>query len=656
MIRRAFKRIGHDEGGVVIVIVACFIPVFVVIAAFVIEIADGMEHRRQLQLQADAGALAAAQEFLGCRTDAVTANTAIKTVAEDYATGKNKLFPGTDAAERLDFEVNPDPCADRFVKVTLTESDAPDFFSGDTDEYSADAKVEIQRLDELDDMLPIAIPAPDPKSAAAIFVDEANNGAVLGTAPLKAAPAEDGLSIWETENPVSVSIPSEHVGVRIALSPNSSTACGGSVVCYDAVEVTKGLAHIRGWTDADVVTQNAQKGLTSPAILRSVALEPASPACEDSRFLPSFSPATPACDTAKRKIAVAAVVNFGGNPANVQGKVTAVVNGGSPTQLAFDASSPWTARGVISVPSAEGPINIGIEWEATKGELPTNNPNKPDVCKTGNSNPCAWKDLDAQRHLRTAKARSGPIELVQVSEPNVTEHANSLEQGEHSLDVKIGIGGTLALSDPDDPPLSLRDQQGTSQTNVIRCNPPGNDLTTELTFGCNRTYAVNTGTPCIGTTPSVPIPWQCVQIGPGQPGNPISGALNLRILDDETPDTCPAPGARGHNNWDLDGDDKTDFKAGDPRIVHLFLTRFGAFDGQGTYLVPVTGFAAFYITGWDGQGSSANPCQGNGDDLVSDDGEILGRYIPDVKLPNDGGGGGLCDFESIRPCTPVLVE
>ena len=69
MIRHAFERVAHEERGVVMVIFATFIPVFILIAAFVIEIADGMEHRRQLQLQADAGALAADRSSWAAASD-----------------------------------------------------------------------------------------------------------------------------------------------------------------------------------------------------------------------------------------------------------------------------------------------------------------------------------------------------------------------------------------------------------------------------------------------------------------------------------------------------------------------------------------------------------------------------------------------------------
>ena len=89
---------------------------------------------------------------------------------------------------------------------------------------------------------------------------------------------------------------------------------------------------------------------------------------------------------------------------------------------------------------------------------------------------------------------------------------------------------------------------------------------------------------------------------------------------------------------------------GDPRIVQVFLTPFGSFNGSGNTTVPVTNFATFYVTGWTAQGGGfANPCQGNGDDPVpgNDAGYIVGHFIKYVFALNTGGGSGeLCDFTS----------
>ena len=51
------------EDGVVVVTVALWLPVLILFASFVIDVGNWFEHQRHLQLQADAGALAAASDL-----------------------------------------------------------------------------------------------------------------------------------------------------------------------------------------------------------------------------------------------------------------------------------------------------------------------------------------------------------------------------------------------------------------------------------------------------------------------------------------------------------------------------------------------------------------------------------------------------------------
>jgi hypothetical protein len=98
--------------------------------------------------------------------------------------------------------------------------------------------------------------------------------------------------------------------------------------------------------------------------------------------------------------------------------------------------------------------------------------------------------------------------------------------------------------------------------------------------------------------------------------------------------------------------------AGDPRIVQVFLTPYGSFSGSGSTTVPVTGFAAFYVTGWTSQGGGfSNPCEGNGDDPVPGAGYIVGHFIKYVKTLNDGSGGTeTCDLNAFGLCVAVLTD
>src|SRR5207247_1159947 len=56
-------RVARREHGGVLVLVAVWLPLAVLLASFVIDIANWFEHKRHLQMQADAAALAGAREM-----------------------------------------------------------------------------------------------------------------------------------------------------------------------------------------------------------------------------------------------------------------------------------------------------------------------------------------------------------------------------------------------------------------------------------------------------------------------------------------------------------------------------------------------------------------------------------------------------------------
>ena len=676
--RRVLDRVLHEERGGVIVIVVGFLPVAIGLAAFVIDIGNGMEHRRHLQLQADAGAYAAASEFNGCRNDPAAANEAIRQKATEYAATKNALLGDDGAQDRVRTVINGTdydsadfsagtPCETGWVDVKLQEEDSPAFFGFvGTHDYRGHARVQVFSARVMDGLLPLAMPVPDPRTAQATFVDETTdpptplldgNGDPI-VADLVPAGEEGGLSIWQTgtlnedgtisANPVDLEIPSEHVGVRVVLSGSGSTDCEVELVtCYDAGS-ENGLSHIRGWSDA-------AKNTTDPPVLRGVTLE-SGPGCDNAYF---SSPSVP-CDA----FDVSAIVDFGGNPTAVNGDVTAAVVGGNGTyDLSPDGTDPasgaWTSDESIPVTAGSGPIEIEltVEWETRR---PSDRPNCKNNCTITETHEYTET---VQRHFAASRDRAGPIELLEVSKDGSA--ANSLQEGAtHALDVKIGIEGEIELAPPNSPVpqyMRIAGDSG-SQTQALDCNANGaGDFRWEIVLGCTALYREHRGTatwtPCPDDVSGMAQPWECVEVTTGDRTNNPAAALNQRILGDEKPNVCPPADTPGHNNWPHY--DTLDFE--DPRVISVFLTRFNAFEGrQGNFTVPITGFASFYVTGWTSSGGGfANPCQqsGNGDEIPRDAGEIVGRYISRVEVPNDVGGGGItCNFDEINPCTAVLVD
>ena len=108
----------------------------------------------------------------------------------------------------------------------------------------------------------------------------------------------------------------------------------------------------------------------------------------------------------------------------------------------------------------------------------------------------------------------------------------------------------------------------------------------------------------------------------GDAANQVPAGLNMRILGTDKPNSCTSPEPLA----------QLPTSRGDPRIVQVFLTPFGSFDGSGSGTVPVKDFAFFYVTGWTGQGGGFNnPCQGNGDDPVPERPRVDRRPLHQVR-------------------------
>jgi Flp pilus assembly protein TadG len=643
----AFRRLHQEERGSVIIFFVGFLPVAFAIAAFVIDSANFFEHRRHLQLQADAGALATAQEFSGCFTDPSAANAAIETAAVDYsgATHNAQIGP-PDAQSRVQTRLNAtdydadsysdgDPCDVGFLDVKLTEKNTLPFFAFiDSHDVRATARVQIFKLSASDKMLPIAVPDPDPKVAKAMFVDE-STGSVLATTPLTRKDNQNGLAIWDNaEAAVPVPITAAHVGVRIALGGGTSLTCGQVLVdCYDR-QSSNGIVHIQGWT---------AEGTAAPRtpIARRVDLLPGS--CGDAYF---------SANAAGCGLGIEATIDFGADPLVLQAQVDATIGGTSVPLIYTPATGRWSAAGGIPVPANGGPIDVGFHWRISKNADGTN-------CSPNSS--CRGDIAPQQRHFSANADRSGPIALAQVSEDAGPAPANAFRRCSagftsctHNLVVKIGIKGGLALSDLDDPPVRLR-VVGGSQNQSLDCDPIKSNLKDELATGCSPSYTSYTGPdPCpssvndLWAIPNPPNSWDCVAVQTGTAANQVAEGLNTRILGNPKPSTCPE---ENRNHWPI-------VQAGDRRIVFVLVTPFGAFNGSGSTTVPVMRLASFYITGWTGQGGGFdNPCLAVGDEMPTNPAEIVGRFIKYVDTPNEGGADEeTCDFDAIEPCTAVLVK
>jgi Putative Flp pilus-assembly TadE/G-like len=631
-----------DDGAVLVIVVIwmwlALLPMFFV---FVVDVGDWFVHKRHLQLQADAGALAGGGVFTFPCSDAPIVAEARKYAGDpNGASPYNLQVAPTDQSNvhvlvnsasywnegGTDYSDGGPPCSARFVDLKITEATLPWFFGlGVVPAINAHARVEIQALHRALGALPVAVPDIDPRVGRAYFIDEANGGAVIASVPLTKSGSSNGLALWDNiAAPVSVPINSSRIGVRIALGGGTSTACGGYLVqCYD-MQSSNGLLFMQGWSaSGSAVPPNRP-------LARSVSLFPGS--CPD----PYFVSESAACS-----VGVAATVDFGGTNID-QVKVFASMAGGPDRQLQYDATSGrWISTTALNsyftVNPNAGPLTFELKWEVNAPVTISG-----DTCTTTGGNKCKGTFGTVQRTFSGLIDRSGPIKVAQVWEGG-SSWANSFQTGTtHDLVVKIGVQGNLEEAQSIADPIVLLRVTGGSQNQSIDCDPNLPNLRDEIANGCAPAYEINTGDACPSTAPTLwatAQPWDCVAVQTGGAVGQLEQGMKQRILGGAS--TCTSP-----NNWAS----FPNIPASDPRIVPVFVTPFGTFTGSGNEVVPVSKFATFYVTGW-----FSSPC--TGDDPVPDKGYVVGHFIKYIYVLNNGGGSGeLCDFASFGSCIAVLTE
>jgi hypothetical protein len=246
LLQHARRRAG-DERGATLILVAVSLPVFVAFGIFVIDVGNWWVHKRHLQVQADAAALAGAREFRfpACNDQAIVEE------AVDYSGGvladpdvnystfdiapldyNHQLAASARPAgptQGLHTQVNtPDPynragdgtpvdqdladspvaerkpCSSMMVDVKMTETDIAGRFSplrflnvlGFVDFIDARARVELRALEETADLLPLAVEDVNPKRVHVWLYDE-DTQELLGEAELNPRDPEDGLLIYD---------------------------------------------------------------------------------------------------------------------------------------------------------------------------------------------------------------------------------------------------------------------------------------------------------------------------------------------------------------------------------------------------------------------------------------------------------------------------
>ena len=466
---------GHDQSGAVLVMVTIWMTVLILMVSFTVDAANWFVHKRHLQMEADAAALAAAGQVLvlsqACQDQPIL-DEALRYSGAPGST-YNAQIGGTPPANvhmlinsptyynqssPVDSTVNTaGPCAAKMIDVKMTETDLPWYFRVAAVPFiNAHARVTINQVDRQAGALPVAVPEVNPKAVKAVFIDE-STGATIGESDLTKEGSPDpttGLAIWDNaSNQFPLSVDRDKIGVRILVSSTTSTTCGDPLVgCYDSGS-SNGILVIRGWDGTSNATQP-----NSPAVRDATLVNGT---CGDAYF---------STDASTCGIGVSANIDFGGL-ATTDAKVTAVV-GGKNYALSYNSTNGrWESATNIPMPATAGPTSVTLNWEEQSGTW------NGQTCSTANTNPCKGSFGTVQRHFNNFdQSRAGPIQLAQIWENATTYGAQSFAKCAsgctHNLEVRIGLQPDLQTAQSvSDPAVTLRVAGGGSQNQSLDCDP-----------------------------------------------------------------------------------------------------------------------------------------------------------------------------------------
>ena len=628
----------RPESGSIVVFTGMLMLFFVLLGVVAVDIGNWFVHKRHLQTQVDAAALAGGGMMADCFVDKASGSTSIETEATKYSGAAGSLYNaqvGNANRGTITMRYNKKtyltggPAADDteelgacftsklMFDVKGSEEDLPTIinFPGISTLASvrAHARVELKKVKIFKGSLPLAVPEVRPTHVTATFVSEAG-ATVAGPIDLTGPTVSGSLNAWTGSG--AVTIPSnERVGVRIGVGHVAGTCdaaakTGGTgFVCYDYSDYSAGLVSIAGYSGAGAGTPGA-------AVRSSFEVWPVT-ACAGSPFFSDFSLTGGATSCAA---GVQAKLHFASgvvDPAQVV-TFTATVNGPkgfSATAPLTESGGVWSTGYAFTIPvdaAASGRYTVSIDWKYSSG---------------------AKKSFSDVHRIYAGSDDSGPIKVLTLGSSGGTGAPYALDAGSHTVTVNVALEGNLQLT-PSGTLVMLR-LTGGSRTSAVACDGPGAaEFRNSIINGCVTPYQINTSAICPDPAPPSG-PADCVPTKTGTTAGPTLQGLDDRFAACTPYNSAPYP---------LD----------DPRIVPLMITDFSALGGSGTTTVPVTNFATFYVAGWTGSKCGTNPAPPPGYDINK--GAIWGHFIGYAKPDPNAEASETCELTSITPCVPILTR
>jgi hypothetical protein len=629
----------RDEDGQVLALVAVFMPVLIVVLVLAIDPAGWWTHKRHLQLQADAAALAGGAWFTNCFTDGNDAQ--MRTHADSYVglpalsstfnvTDMNKgtlgryynsaTFPYQGAATGT-----WDSCSNGRFNVKVSESGLNSILSGITATRAAEAEVAIGKATGGNPDMGLAVPDVNPSDVTATFASQTGTTCSPScTVHLTKQGISGGYVFWSNAgSPITLNVPDayDNVGLRVGVGSNITSPCGASLpeprsyLCYDDNGSTQ-LALIRGFPTS---------GTAAPAnpIERAawMTLDPSCGINATTSFMSDASGQTTCSGTLYVQIdwggAAGPAPHCTGNM-NAGQEVCISVGGNEMTPPAGTSTGVWT----LAVPNIQSQVDTGGAVYGPPGGDRVQWSNGPvHTCGNNGKQPCTGQDMpgvngSAPNNVTPLQQiyssdsgfdAGGPLMKISLSESGspATGSPYSLAAGSHALTVSVGL--SLDFGDQPtgaaSPETLLRFQvnHSASRTALVNC---GANFPLNVTKRCPQQYVLNTRNEVCTPTLNPP---DCVTTSNGAKAS-IDNFLGQRFSN------CPT------NYWP-----NYDTVNPDPRKLQLIVTDFIKLVGNGQTDVPVTHLGTFYVDGWSGGSSCSQNTPGPPNAAAK--GDIWGHFI-----------------------------
>jgi hypothetical protein len=328
-------------------------------------------------------------------------------------------------------------------------------------------------------------------------------------------------------------------------------------------------------------------------------------------------------------------------------------------------SGTWTSSGGAFTTGVGGADDYKVSWNTSN-------------CGQSTGSTAAFVQSD----FVATDTNSGVAELVRLTNtPNVdpTQGAvvdfDSVQSVGATNTVSVYLTAGFQTSFSVGPLLKLR-LDSSQQNGSINCNN-GNqgikDTYDSFVLGCSKYYGVNNlqvgtwwdGTQCPSPntfpTNTQTNPWRCAPAAPGLSGTQIADGMAMRVgactyVAGSYTGGCKTQLGCVPNNW-VSGQTPSQ---SDPRLITVFLVPYGSFNGltgggSGS-AVPVLDFGSFYVTSWAGQASSHDQDLCPGAITQNGSGEIDGHFVDLVDVNDNPDPTMNCDPSQLRPCLATLVR